>query len=208
MSVERPLNGNMPRPGTWKPGESGNPAGRPVGARNKFSELFVRDGTGAKYTALANKIEASGDVERAASMTTTMGGWFLRRGIDAGYLDGEELVLRRGNTQWLRRHAKTKAGISESANVRADVGGRAEHIRRVASANKRLYEMIKRVPKAELSQLGIDPEDFNRARLQLPLRTNFPQKHKEPKRTGSKPPNATTWRKGGPNPRRRSRPDS
>jgi hypothetical protein len=43
VSVERQLNGNMPRPGTWKPGESGNPAGRPIGARNKFSELFVRD---------------------------------------------------------------------------------------------------------------------------------------------------------------------
>ncbi len=27
----------------WKPGESGNPSGRPLGARNRFGELFLED---------------------------------------------------------------------------------------------------------------------------------------------------------------------
>jgi hypothetical protein len=27
----------------WKPGQSGNPAGRPKGSRNKFSEEFIND---------------------------------------------------------------------------------------------------------------------------------------------------------------------
>ena len=27
----------------WQPGQSGNPAGRPLGARNRFSEAFVGD---------------------------------------------------------------------------------------------------------------------------------------------------------------------
>src|SRR3974390_3145174 len=27
----------------WKPGQSGNPAGRPAGSRSKFSEAFVTD---------------------------------------------------------------------------------------------------------------------------------------------------------------------
>jgi len=36
----------------WKPGQSGNPAGRPVGARNRFAEQFCKD--------LADKWEACG----------------------------------------------------------------------------------------------------------------------------------------------------
>jgi Family of unknown function (DUF5681) len=31
------------RKGGWRPGESGNPAGRPIGTRNKFSEQFLSD---------------------------------------------------------------------------------------------------------------------------------------------------------------------
>jgi hypothetical protein len=36
-------NGITRHPGQWKPGQSGNPDGRPVGARGKFSEQFYRD---------------------------------------------------------------------------------------------------------------------------------------------------------------------
>ena len=38
----RHVNGRM-----WQPGESGNPHGRPVGARGRFSERFVTDLTAA-----------------------------------------------------------------------------------------------------------------------------------------------------------------
>lgn len=38
MDVSRPLNGRL-----WKPGESGNPNGRPVGSRNAFSNAFMAD---------------------------------------------------------------------------------------------------------------------------------------------------------------------
>jgi hypothetical protein len=38
----RHVNGRM-----WQPGESGNPHGRPVGARGRFSERFVADLTTA-----------------------------------------------------------------------------------------------------------------------------------------------------------------
>jgi hypothetical protein len=36
------VNGRM-----WQPGESGNPAGRPIGARGRFSQRFVADLTDA-----------------------------------------------------------------------------------------------------------------------------------------------------------------
>jgi hypothetical protein len=52
----RHLNGRM-----WSPGQSGNPHGRPVGARGRFSERFVADLTTAweQYgeTALAETAE-------------------------------------------------------------------------------------------------------------------------------------------------------
>lgn len=38
MDVSRPLNGRL-----WKPGECGNPNGRPVGSRNAFSNAFMAD---------------------------------------------------------------------------------------------------------------------------------------------------------------------
>ena len=36
-------NGITRRASQWPPGQSGNPDGRPVGTRNKFSEAFYRD---------------------------------------------------------------------------------------------------------------------------------------------------------------------
>jgi hypothetical protein len=34
----RRVNGRM-----WSPGESGNPRGRPIGARGRFSQRFIED---------------------------------------------------------------------------------------------------------------------------------------------------------------------
>jgi Family of unknown function (DUF5681) len=31
---------------SWKPGQSGNPAGKPPGTRTAFSQGFIRDGLG------------------------------------------------------------------------------------------------------------------------------------------------------------------
>jgi hypothetical protein len=36
-------NGITRHPGQWKPGQSGNLAGRPAGSRGKFSDAFYRD---------------------------------------------------------------------------------------------------------------------------------------------------------------------
>ncbi len=76
----------------------------------------ARRGTGVKYIALANRIEARGAIERA-SRQSTLGGWFLSCAIAAGFLNGEEAVLRLGNPvhrKKLRKRAKTKAGIREN----------------------------------------------------------------------------------------------
>ena len=70
-----------------------------------------------KFTALANRIEVSGAIESAAASDTLLG-WFVRRAIRDGYLDGPEAVFRRGNSEWrktLRKRAKTKAGMREKA---------------------------------------------------------------------------------------------
>jgi hypothetical protein len=37
------MNEIIKGPHRWKPGQSGNPSGRPAGARSKFSEAFMRD---------------------------------------------------------------------------------------------------------------------------------------------------------------------
>ena len=81
--------------------------------RDVITELKAeaeRHKTGVKYTGLAHKIEASGDIQFAAGLNN-LGGWFLRRALNVGYLAGEEPVLRKVNSQWrkqLRKLAKRK----------------------------------------------------------------------------------------------------
>lgn len=43
MSMSNKLSSYKPRGRSFSPGESGNPAGRPLGSRNQFSADFVRD---------------------------------------------------------------------------------------------------------------------------------------------------------------------
>jgi hypothetical protein len=86
--------------------------------------------TGVSFIALANRILAHGNLERALKFANTVGGWLLRRGLDDGFLvhrpqrfmtpwgpitwlpstiEREEDVLRRGNSghRWkLRRFEK------------------------------------------------------------------------------------------------------
>ncbi len=44
----------------WKPGQSGNPAGRPVGSRNRLSEKFIAD--------LAEHWQANGEAALNATL--------------------------------------------------------------------------------------------------------------------------------------------
>lgn len=72
----------------------------------------------------------------AAAKQPTLGGWFLRRAISNGYLDGEEAVLRRGNSEHrkkLRKREKTKAGYREQAARQEAIKDRSA-VRRIAEA--------------------------------------------------------------------------
>jgi RNA polymerase sigma factor (sigma-70 family) len=68
------------------------------------------EGIDVKFAGLANRIEASGDIEAAANSDTLLG-WFLNQARSVGFFEGEEAVLKRGNSQWrkhLRKLAKRK----------------------------------------------------------------------------------------------------
>jgi hypothetical protein len=43
MEIEPDLPVKRANGRTWQPGESGNPAGRPIGARGRFSQRFIAD---------------------------------------------------------------------------------------------------------------------------------------------------------------------
>ncbi len=91
--------------------------------------------TGVKFRATANKIEATGPIQAAANKST-FGGLMLMGAIAAGYLDGEEAVLRRGNSEHrkkLRKRAKTKTGYRERA-ARKQVIKDRNATRRIAEA--------------------------------------------------------------------------
>jgi len=115
----------------------------------------------------------------------------------AGYLEGKEQILRRANSEWrtyLRRHAKTKAGIAEAAKVKAEVERQAALIRGVAIANGRLFEMIKDLPRHERDRLELDPEEHRVARVPLTQRTNYRDKEEPEGTTGTRKKPKPTWR--------------
>jgi uncharacterized protein DUF5681 len=43
MTKPKPPEEHKPNPAQWKPGQSGNPAGRRVNSRNRLSEQFLKD---------------------------------------------------------------------------------------------------------------------------------------------------------------------
>jgi hypothetical protein len=106
----------------------------------------VRASTGVRYRALANKIEAYNadpgtDPEAigwAARDRTTLGGWFLRQAIAAGYAEGEAVVLRRGNSHWrrhLRKDAKTRAARDKADAIQQLMDDRLKLRHRVEDAD-------------------------------------------------------------------------
>jgi RNA polymerase sigma factor (sigma-70 family) len=71
----------------------------------------AKHSTGVQYNGLANRIEATGDIQAAASHAN-LGGWFLRRALRRGYSEGEEAVLKMSNSNYrkrLRKMAKRKS---------------------------------------------------------------------------------------------------
>src|SRR5262249_30932479 len=91
-----------------------------------LNEEAAQHKTRVRFVATANRIEAIGNLKRAAT-SSTLGGWLLRRAITAGYLDyqkrrvwhrsaidkqtdreidSEKPVLKRGNSQHRRKLRK------------------------------------------------------------------------------------------------------
>jgi hypothetical protein len=171
-----------------------------VAELNKDSE---RHNLGVKFTALANKIEATGDIQGAAS-TRTLVGWFLGRAVKNGYLEGEDSILQSGNSQWrrtLRRIDKTKAGMRRSAAIEKAESARENLVRTIVIKATGLKRLIDELPSEERLALGAV-----RQYIPAPDVTNWP--HLQKVRSGRMTANSTTWRKGGPNPKRKKNPDS
>jgi hypothetical protein len=104
-----------------------------------------RYGIEIAFATAAHWIEATGsDLEEAAKDPTTLIGWFLRLGD--GYLGSQTEVRRKANSErrkYLRKYAKTKAGIAEAAKIEAEVERQAAFIRDVAARHSQFYEMIR-----------------------------------------------------------------
>jgi hypothetical protein len=156
-----------------------------VAALNAEAE---RNGIGVKFVATANRIEATGDIEDAASDPTTMIGWFLGRAIESGYLEGNEHVLRKGNSQhrkYLRKYAKTKAGMAEAAKAKAEEERQAAFLRNVAVAHGKFYKMLQDLPKAERDRLELDPEEHRVTRVPIKQRSYYRDKEAPEGDTGT-----------------------
>jgi hypothetical protein len=147
-----------------------------VAELNAESERLV---LGVRFTAMANRIEVTGDVEAAAERSDTICGWFIGRAINVGYLDGDYGVLRRCNSEWrkaLRRRAKTKAGKAEAAAIAKAQSDRLSFLCTVRAAAGELHVLIKAIPKPDLAALGLTPHDFDPNEMRIhPARpqTNF-----------------------------------
>jgi hypothetical protein len=113
----------------------------------------IRASTGVRYRALANKIEAynadpGADPEAigwAARDRTTLGGWFLRQAITAGYAEGEAVVLRRGNShhrKQLRKQAKTRDAQARDDEIQRLIDKRMEFRWRVEDVDRRVVGAI------------------------------------------------------------------
>src|SRR5262249_24346296 len=103
-----------------------------------LNEKAAQHKTRVRFVATANRIEAIGNLQRAAR-SATMGGWLLRRALAAGYLEtekktvwlyrqireqtdreieSERFVLKRGNSQHrakLRKLEKNRRGTDTLA---------------------------------------------------------------------------------------------
>ena len=147
--------------------------------------------SGVSWIALDNRILAHGNINRALKFTQTLGAWALRRAISAGYLahkpqpfwetaaiEGEELVLRRGNSshrKWLRRLEKNQGrSVNEFRYARP---GKLHGLARpmdslptpvgVSIAAETLYHLIDMIPQLERDREQIYPADFRAPQIPL-----------------------------------------
>jgi hypothetical protein len=81
-------NGNLRTAPSWQPGQSGNPAGRQRGSRNKMSENFLRDlhATWERHGALA--LERCAIDDPSGFVRTVASGW-LTSGLSTASVHGD-----------------------------------------------------------------------------------------------------------------------
>jgi hypothetical protein len=155
--------------------------------------------SGVSFIALANRILAHGNLERALKFANSVGAWLLRRALDDGFLahrpqritlptgpitwdkptiEGEEIVLRRGNSEHrrkLRRFEKNNLpfkcdcavcgarfecrSIKEYAERRGICWG-CGFENKIKIAAETLYHLICAIPQTERDRQEIYPGDF------------------------------------------------
>jgi hypothetical protein len=111
---------------------------------NREAEREVLD---VRYAANVNTIEVSfGDVGALedAARSRTLGGWFLRRSIQNGHLEGLETVLKRLNSdhrKYLRKRDKTNAGMAERDGIQDAIDARLDFRKRIKDCENSIAEL-------------------------------------------------------------------
>jgi hypothetical protein len=168
-------------------------------------------GTGVRYACTQNRITVSGDIDAAATAEGTLGAEFLRIAAAGGWLESEEMGLRRLNSaarKSIRRFAKTIAGMRARADGEALTYRNLSTRIIAAKGQAAICELLKVVPRDQLLDAGIDlGADQRRPRIPNDLAPHFDSR-RPPRRNWTRGATKTSFRQGGPNPRRKADPDT
>jgi hypothetical protein len=127
-----------------------------------------------RYVGTANQIEvrfpdAGAFVSTAKSRT--LAGWFLRRAMANGYIEGLETVLKRQNSdhrKYLRRHAKTKAGMQQTEDIQKAIDTRLAMRHRIEDFERSIDAIVPgkwpRLWRAGVFMPVIEPHNRSRAK--------------------------------------------
>ena len=146
----------------------------------RLNEEAKRLRTGVSFIALANRILAHGFIGRALRFANTLGAWQLRRALADGYLahqpvprwetpaiEGEQIVLRRGNSQHRAALRKLEKNRSRRRLEKELLLSPEEVVRlKIKVAAGTLYHLVDAIPEWERDSHGIYPGE----RIILPLR--------------------------------------
>jgi hypothetical protein len=151
-----------------------------------LNEEAKRHKTRVRFVATANRIEAIGNLERAAR-SNTLGGWLLRRALTAGYLEyekrpvwwldarsrqqldrqtdveieSEKPVLRRGNSQHRRKLRKLEKNRSRRRLSEEQLLSPQEVVAlKLRIHAETFYHLIDAIPQWERDRDEIYPADF------------------------------------------------